>query len=57
MPTDYVGSVAIITSLAALLYGLRVTHHAVFSRTSLKRTALVAGLTGGSLAMLLIMWV
>jgi hypothetical protein len=56
MPTDPLASVAIITSLAALLYGLRVTHRAVLSETSLERTALVAGMNSASMALLVIMW-
>jgi hypothetical protein len=54
--TNALPSLAITTSLAALLLGLRVTYLAVVSPTSLKRTALVSGLTGASLGLLVIMW-
>jgi hypothetical protein len=52
----YFGSLAIITPLAALLYGLPVTYLAVFSHTSLKRTAIIAGMTGVPVALMIIIF-
>lgn len=56
MMTDALPSLAIIVSLVAWLWGLRCIRRVARSNASLRTVALVGGLTGLPLALLIILW-